>query len=37
MAVVNDHVAYQDFSGVNEIVKELNAATAKTALELLRV
>ncbi|MBP5284799.1 MAG: hypothetical protein ILO34_01665 [Kiritimatiellae bacterium] len=37
IAVINDHVAYQDFSGVNEIVKELNAATAKTALELLRV
>lgn len=37
VAVINDRVAYQDFSGVDEIVRELNAATAKSVLEILRV
>lgn len=37
LAVVNDHVAYQDFSGVDEVVRELGAPAAKAALKILRV
>ena len=37
VAVVNDHVAYQDFGGADEVVKALDAKAAKTVLEILRV
>jgi len=37
IAVSTPHVAYQDFGGADEVVKELNAAAAKTVLEVLRV
>jgi len=37
VAVSNDHVAYQDFSGADDVVQELNAAAAKRVLESLRV
>jgi len=37
VAVVSPHVAYQDFGGADEVVKELNSATARTVLEILRV
>ena len=37
VAVVNPHVAYQDFGGADEVVRELNAAAAKAVLEVLRV
>ena len=37
LAVVNDRVAYQDFSGVDGMVRKLDAAAAKTALGILRV
>ena len=37
IAVIRPHVAYQDFGGSDEVVKELNAAAAKTVLEILRV
>ena len=33
VAVVRDHVAYQDFSGANEIVDELSGKTAKQVIE----
>ena len=36
VAVTSPHVAYQDFGGVDEVVSELNAAAAKTILEILR-
>lgn len=37
LAVVNDHVAYQDFGGADEVVAALDTAAAKKALALLRV
>lgn len=37
VAVINDRVAYQDFTGVDEIVRDLNVSTAKTVLDILRV
>ena len=37
LAVVNDHVSYQDFGGADETVKALDAAAAKKVLEILRV
>jgi hypothetical protein len=37
IAVVNDHVAYQDFGGADETVTALDAAAAKKVLEILRV
>lgn len=37
MAVVNDHVAYQDFGGADAVVDEVSGTTAKRLLELLRV
>lgn len=37
LAVVNDHVAYQDFSGADEMVKTLDDAAVKIVLETLRV
>lgn len=37
VAVVSPHVAYQDFGGADEVVKELNSATARTVLDVLRV
>ncbi len=37
VAVVYPHVAYQDFGGADEVVKELNSAAARTVLEVLRV
>ena len=37
MAVVNDHVAYQDFGGANAVVSELSAPTARKLLEILHV
>ena len=36
MAVVNDHVAYQDFGGADEVVGELSGPTARRLLEVLR-
>jgi len=37
MAVVRDHVAYQDFGGADAVVDELSGSTAKKALQILRV
>ncbi|MBR5549448.1 MAG: hypothetical protein IKU71_06935, partial [Kiritimatiellae bacterium] len=37
VAVLNPHVAYQDFGGADEVVRELNSAAAKAVLEVLRV
>lgn len=37
VAVVNDHVAYQDFTGADDVVRELSAKTARRILELLRI
>ena len=37
MAVVHDHVAYQDFGGADAAVSELSGPTAKKALDILRV
>ena len=37
VAVFNPHVAYQDFGGADEVVRELNSAAAKTVLGVLRV
>ncbi len=37
LAVMHDHVAYQDFGGADEVVRELNSAAAKAVLEILRV
>ena len=37
LAVVNDHVAYQDFGGADEVVAALDTAAAKKALSLLHV
>ncbi len=37
VAVTNDHVAYQDFGGADEVVTTLNAAAAKAIFRLLRV
>lgn len=37
VAVVNPHVAYQDFSGADAILKDLSAPTAKTLLGLLKL
>ena len=37
VAVINPHVAYQDFGGADEVVRELNSAAAKAVLEILRV
>ena len=37
IAVTSPHVAYQDFGGADEVVTELNASTAKSVLEILRV
>ncbi len=37
VAVMSPHVAYQDFGGADDVVKELNSAAARTVLEVLRV
>lgn len=37
MAVVSDHVAYQDFGGASEVVTELSGKTAKKLLSILRL
>jgi len=37
MVVVNPRTAYQDCSGADAVVKELNADSAKEAIEILRV
>ena len=37
VAVVNERVAYQDFTGADEIVYELSGKTAKKVLSVLRV
>ena len=37
VAVVSDHVAYQDFGGADAVVGELSGKTAKKVLEVLRV
>jgi len=37
VAVVHEHVAYQDFGGADEVVKTLDAAAAKKVLALLKV
>ena len=37
VAVTSPHVAYQDFGGADEVVKELNSATARTVLEVMRI
>lgn len=36
-AVTNPHVAYQDFSGADDVVEELNGTTAKRLLSVLRI
>lgn len=37
MAVMNDHVAYQDFGGADEVVRELSGPTARRLLEVFRM
>ena len=37
VAVVNEHVAYQDFGGADAVIGELSGKTAKKVLEVLRV
>jgi len=37
VAVVNDHVAYQDFGGADAVVEDVSAASARKILEILRV
>ena len=37
MAVVNDHVAWQDFGGADEVVEELSAPAARRLLEVFRM
>ena len=37
MAVVNDHVSWQDFGGADEVVDELSAPTARRLLEVFRM
>ena len=37
LAVVNDHVAYQDFGGANALLPELSGKTARKVLEALHV
>lgn len=37
VAVMNARTAYQDFTGCNEFLKELNGPAAKTVLEILRI
>ena len=37
MAVVNDHVAWQDFGGADEVVSELSGPTARRLLEVFRM
>ena len=37
MAVLNDHVAWQDFGGANEVVNELSGPTARRLLEIFRM
>ena len=36
MAVVNDHVAYQDFGGADDVLNDLSGRTAKRVLDRLR-
>ena len=36
-AVVNDHVAYQDFTGADAVIGELSAKTAKKVIEILNI
>ena len=36
LAVVNDHVAYQDFGGADDVLNELSGRTAKRVLDRLR-
>ena len=37
VAVVNDRVAYQDFTGANAILSELSGTTARKVLSALRM
>ncbi len=37
MAVMNDHVAWQDFGGADEVVSELSGPTARRLLEVFRM
>lgn len=37
LAVMTDHVAYQDFGGADEVVSVLDASAAKKALSILRL
>ena len=37
VAVVNDHVAYQDFGGADAVVEDVSAASARKILEILHV
>jgi len=37
LAVVNDHVAFQDFGGANDVVSALDSAAAKKVLSILRI
>ena len=37
LAVINDHVAYQDFGGADAVVGELSGKTAKKVLEMMRI
>ena len=37
MAVINNHVAWQDFGGADDVVEELSAPTARRLLEVFRM
>jgi len=37
IAVSNDHVSYQDFTGADDVVKEINGPMAKKVFEILRI
>lgn len=37
LAVIDDHVAYQDFGGADEIVEALDTAAAKKVLSILKI
>ena len=37
LAVIDDHVAYQDFGGADEIVETLDTAAAKKVLSILKI
>ena len=37
IAVINDHVAYQDFGGADYVVDKLDASVAQKILDMLKV